>query len=30
LEKQLFLNHCIPWKILPDCIRFSLLWISWQ
>jgi hypothetical protein len=24
------LNHSLPWKILPDCIRFSFLWISQQ
>jgi hypothetical protein len=26
--KQPFLSHILPYKILSDCIRFSLLWIS--
>jgi hypothetical protein len=29
-ETAIFLSHSHPLKILPDCIRFSLLWISQQ
>jgi hypothetical protein len=28
LTKYPFLSHTLPLKILSDCIRFSLLWIS--
>jgi hypothetical protein len=30
LAKQPFLSHGLPWKILPDLVQLSLLWISQQ
>jgi hypothetical protein len=30
MTKQPFLSCSFPYEILPDCIRFSLFWISQQ